>query len=74
MIPKKGDPASGSPGKRCRMGRKNQGFSLLTYILQGVQDFRRHFGIEGGGRLIKEKDFRVMSESPGESDSLSLSA
>jgi hypothetical protein len=74
MIPQKGDPASGSAGKGGRMGRKNQGFALMPYILQGIQHFRRHFGVQGGGGFIKKKDFRVMSESPGKGDSLSLSA
>jgi hypothetical protein len=56
------------------MGCKNQGFPLLTYIFQCVEDFRRHFGIKGGGGFIEKKDFRVMSEGPGEGDSLTLAA
>jgi hypothetical protein len=47
MIPQKGDPASGSAGKGGRMGRKNQGFALMPYILQGIQHFRRHFWVQG---------------------------
>jgi hypothetical protein len=74
MISEKGNPASGSAGKRRRMGCENQGLSLLTYIFQGVQDFRRHFGIEGGGGFVEEKDFRIVSKGPGEGDSLALPA
>ena len=56
------------------MGDDQHGHAALGEGLHDAQHLAHHFGVQGGGGLIKEQDLRVHGHGTGDGDTLLLTA
>ena len=56
------------------MGDNRHGHAGLCKLFHDVKHLADHLGVEGGGRLVKEHDFRFHSQRAYNGDTLLLSA
>ena len=67
-------PVGYFPGKAHLVGNNDAGHAGFHQALDNIQHFTHHFGIQGGGRLIKEHHVRLHSQSPDDGQALLLPA
>ena len=61
-------------GKAHFVGDDHHGHALQCQALHNFQHLAHHFGVEGGGRLVKEHHFRLHAQSADDGHTLLLSA
>jgi hypothetical protein len=72
MILKEGYLAAQMSCEAGGVGGKHKGFSFVLDRLQGIDHLTSHFGIKSRGGFIQNENFRVVTHSSGECDSLAL--
>jgi hypothetical protein len=72
VILQKGHLPTEMPSEAGCVGSKDKGFPYVSDLLQGIDHLTSHFGIKSRGGFIQNENFRVVTHSSGECDSLAL--
>lgn len=68
------DPGCNLPGKGHFVGHDDHGHAFVGQAPDQIQNLSHHFGIKGGGRLVKEQDLGIHGQRSDDGNPLLLAA